>query len=61
MVSSKLNPRCAWTYGDEDYMGRVAQVCRPCLRGRGPLRLGTALLFRWRQAMFLRWQRRARA
>ena len=60
MLSSRLNPRSLWTYGDEDYMGRIAQVCRPCLRGRGPLRLGGALMFRWRHAMFLRWSRRAR-
>ena len=60
MLATKLNPRYMWAYADEDYMGRVARVCAPCMRGRGPLRVGTALMFRWRQVMFLRWQRRAR-
>ena len=60
VLRSGFNPRFGWTYQDEDYMGRVAQVCKPCLKGRGPLRLGGALLFRWRCCMFIRWQRRTR-
>eukprot|EP00974_Lingulodinium_polyedra_P009032 863696-Lingulodinium_polyedra.AAC.1 len=39
----KFNPRFGWAYPDEDYMGRMAQVAKACLRGRGPLRLGGAL------------------
>ena len=57
LLRTGFNPRFGWTYGDEDYMGRIAQVCRPCLKGRGPLRVGEALFFRWRQCMHVRWQR----
>ena len=45
LLESGFNPRFGWTYGDEDFMGRIAQVAKPCLRGRGPLRVGAALFF----------------
>eukprot|EP00974_Lingulodinium_polyedra_P090542 8781222-Lingulodinium_polyedra.AAC.1 len=48
-VLTGFNPRAVWTYGDEDYMGRIAQVVRPCLKGRGPLRVGMAVMTRYRQ------------
>ena len=61
VLSLRSNPRFGWTYGDEDYMGKIAQIGRASTRARGPLRLGAALIFRWRNRMFLRWRRRARA
>ena len=35
LLRTGSNPRFGWTYGDEDFMGRISQVCRPCLKGRG--------------------------
>ena len=56
----KFNPRFGRMYPDEDYMGRLAYVAKACLRGRGPLRLGDALMLRWRNRMWIRWSRHAR-
>ena len=58
LVLTGFNPRFGWTYGDEDFMGRIAQVARACLKGRGPLRVGHALVYRWRRVKYLRWRRR---
>ena len=41
----RYNPRFGWTYSDEDYMGKIAQIAKASTRARGPLRLGHALVF----------------
>ena len=46
------------TYADEDYMGRLAQVAKACLRARGMVRVGEAFIFRWRNRMNLLWRAR---
>ena len=33
LMRTGFNPRFGWTYVDEDYVGRIAQVARACLRG----------------------------
>ena len=60
VLSSRYNPRFGWTYQDEDYMGKVASVAKSCTRARGPLRLGEAFVFRWRNRMHLLWSRKRR-
>ena len=60
LLESRYNPRYGWTYKDEDYMGKVAQVARACTRARGPLGVGDAFVFRWRNRMQLMWARKAR-
>ena len=59
-ISGRYNPRYAWTYADEDYMGKIAQISQSSSRARGPLRLAQALVFRWRNRVYLRWERRKR-
>ena len=61
LLQQRFNPRYGWTYQDEDYMGRMAQVAKACMRARGPLRFAVSFIFRWRTVMFIRWSRRARA
>ena len=56
----KLNPRAGWTYADEDFMGRVAQVCNACTRARGPMRVSKAFFQRYRRCLYIRMSRRAR-
>eukprot|EP00974_Lingulodinium_polyedra_P077268 7479545-Lingulodinium_polyedra.AAC.1 len=58
LLATKFNPRFGWTYADEDYVGRIAQTARACTRANGPLRMPSALHFRYRNLMYLRWQRR---
>ena len=55
--SSGFNPRFSWTYGDEDFMGRISQIAKATLRGRGPHRLGAVLFERWRTRMYVAWKR----
>ena len=42
-------------------MGKIGQVAQASARARGPLKLGHALVFRWRNRMSLLWQKRRRA
>ena len=56
----RSNPRFGWTYRDEDYMGKVKQLAEASSRARGPLKLGRAFTFRWRNRMRLLWKRRRR-
>ena len=57
IATTRINPRFYWTYGDEDYMGKVGQVLLSCLRARGPLKLSNAFTFRWRARTHLRWKK----
>ena len=57
----RSNPKLGWTYADEDFMGRIAQVASQCTRARGPIRLRDALFARYRRCLFVRWSRRGRA
>ena len=43
-----------------DYMGRVAQVARSCLRARGPCGFGSAFILRLRRCAVYRWRQSAR-
>ena len=58
ILRTGFNPRFAWTYRDEDFMGRVAQVAKMCTKARGPLRLGEVFILRYRNVLYLRWSRR---
>ena len=42
--ASYIHPRLAWTYADEDFIGRVAKVAASCVQGTGPLRLSKILM-----------------
>ena len=59
-LSTSFNPRFGWTYQDEDYMGKVAQVAKACMRARGPARVAEPFVFRWRNRMQLMWARKER-
>ena len=59
-MSLRYNPPYAWTYDDEDFMGKIDQISIASSRARGPLRLSQALVFRWRNRVYLRWERRKR-
>ena len=60
ILSTRFNPRFAWVYADEDYMGRIAQLCKSCTRARGPMRVAKPFMFRWRRRMMLLWNRQHR-
>ena len=60
-LNLRLNPRCGWTYSDEDWVGRIGQIAAASTRGRGPIRLGAPVVDRWRFRMFTAWKRRARS
>lgn len=60
MLATRVKPRWGWTYADEDYMGRLAQVAKACLRARGMVRVGEAFIFRWRNRVNLLWRMRSR-
>ena len=57
-IDLKLNPRFGWTYSDEDWMGRIAQVAKTCIRGRGPVKVSAPAIERWRTRMHTAWIRR---
>ena len=59
-LASRYNPRFGWTYQDEDYMGKVAQVAKACAKSRGPTKMPAAFIFRWRNRMQLMWARKER-
>ena len=50
----------SWVSQDEDYMERTVQVARAWSRARGPIRIGEALVFRWRNRMQLSWAKKER-
>eukprot|EP00969_Alexandrium_andersonii_P364030 15463245-Alexandrium_andersonii.AAC.1 len=57
---SKFNARFAWTYSDEDYVGRIKQLAVACLRANGPIKVAPPLLLRYRHLMYYRLQRSLR-
>eukprot|EP00974_Lingulodinium_polyedra_P016608 1610798-Lingulodinium_polyedra.AAC.1 len=38
------NPRAGWTYVDEDFMGRIADLASKSVFGRGPTRVSDGYL-----------------
>ena len=55
---SYYNPKQGWTYQDEDFMGKIADIAASTVRGLGPCRLAGALLFRYQTRVHLRFDRR---
>ena len=53
------NPRLGWTYQDEDFVGRIAALCRSVTRSTGAVQRQRALLSKYGLAMPVRWQRQA--
>ena len=41
------NPRMAWTYPDEDFMGYVKSITESCLAGTKAHRAGKKVLQKW--------------
>eukprot|EP00974_Lingulodinium_polyedra_P067416 6527055-Lingulodinium_polyedra.AAC.1 len=54
---TRFNPRFAWCYSDEDYVGRLKQLGQACLRANGPLKVAGPILLRYRTVMYIRMQR----
>ena len=53
-----FNPRMAWTYADEDFMGKLARLLKRTIHGLGPIRVGAAFLIRYRTRVHMRYNRR---
>ena len=53
-----VNPRFAWCYADEDFVGKIATIAYASSFGRGPIKLGTSLMHRYLVALALRIHRR---
>ena len=49
------NPRLGWTYSDEDFVGRIASVCRACTRSTTNSVRSDVLFKRYVLAISLRW------
>ena len=43
LLASRVNPQVAWTYQDEDFVGRVADVAKASIQARGPTKVGEPL------------------
>jgi hypothetical protein len=53
-----INPRMLWTYGGEDFVGKVSDLGHHCLRGNASFRVGSALAERYKLAMHIRFAKR---
>ena len=53
--SKWYNPRLGWTYNDEDYVGRIAGLCRSVTRAVAPKNRAHKLLSKWLVAMSVCW------
>ena len=41
-----------WTYLDEDYMGKIARIAQAAVVGRGPLKVGPHIVYRYMRPPF---------
>ena len=53
--SQFYNPRLGWTYNDEDFVGKVAALCRSVTRSIPNLDRPRKLLEKWLVAMSVQW------
>ena len=51
------NPATGWTYVDEDFVGKVAFICKSTVKSLGPLRLGMNLVWKLRRLLWIRVKR----
>lgn len=54
------NPRFGWTYGDEDFVGRIAGIAKSVVPGVGGLLLGRFLVYKYLRVLAIRFHRRRR-
>ena len=47
------NPKCLWTYGGEDFVGRISDLAGACLKGTASFRVASSLMERYRYAMHM--------
>ena len=52
------NPRLAWVFRDEDFVGRVSRIGHSCTFGVPAMRVPEPVIKKWRQNFFLRMARR---
>ena len=60
MEARFFSPRLAWTYRDEDFVGRLATIANKCSFGLGPARMAPRLMEKWACLMQVRFRRRRR-
>ena len=53
LLSRSMNPRFAWTYGDEDFMGLVKKVGEACTAGTAPQKMVAKLCAKYAAGMDL--------
>ena len=46
-----INPKFVWTYGGEDFVGKISDLAHSCLRGTAVYRVPTSLMERYRLGM----------
>ena len=51
--AADLNPRFAWVYQDEDFVGRISRIASS-VAGGGPTRLGKGLVIKYLRLMYIR-------
>ena len=51
--AADLNPRFAWVYQDEDFVGRISRIASSVAEG-GPTRLGKGLVIKYLRLMYIR-------
>ena len=56
-VCMYYNPKAGWTYMDEDFVGKIGQLCSSSIRGLGPNRVGPSLIQKYRVRLHIRYSR----
>ena len=52
-----MNPRRFWTYGSEDFVGRLSSLALACANGVGTLRISEQVAIKYRVVMHMRFRR----
>ena len=50
-MTRDYDPRCGWTYADEDFVGKNRYTCPKTIHGLGPLKVGTEFIARYRERL----------
>ena len=53
ILSRHLNPRCAWCFVGEDFMGKMRDLCHSCAKGSSMWQVSDKVVEKWLVAMHL--------
>ena len=58
IAAKYVHPRMGWTYGDEDFVGRIAKIAKSCVFGNGPYRFAQHMMLKYVRVLHIRFSRR---